>query len=395
MASFKERNGKVQITITHGKKFDGTPQRYYREVENTTKKQLKIEEAIFLADIMAGKVVTADTTTLDALYKNYLLHNGGMESELKISTAKRYESLYKNQIQKSFGSRRINAITRVNVRDWVKNLSEKGVNKKTQGKLSPKTIKNALSFLSTLYRYAIYDLELVDKNPCDHVRVPKATKKYKVQKDFYKEDEVKELIALLSDELDTKNGTTHATIILLILFTGIRAGEAMGLKWTDIDFENNTLKIERERLSVVDVGVVEDTPKTADSIRTVSFPQFISDILRRLKSLQKEQKALLGEDYHDSGYVAVNVNGKPHHPNNTYRWFKRFLERNNLKPATIHDLRHTHTAMLSSLGVEIFDVSRRLGHSNTRITQEVYEYLFKDADHSVSQKLDGFYEQLK
>ena len=65
-----------------------------------------------------------------------------------------------------------------------------------------------------------------------------------------------------------------------------------------------------------------------------------------------------------------------------------------LKHTTVHDLRHSHAAMLSRLDVKIIDVSKRLGHTNTRITQEVYEYLFKDIDSSVSEKLDDYYKNV-
>ena len=91
-----------------------------------------------------------------------------------------------------------------------------------------------------------------------------------------------------------------------------------------------------------------------------------------------------------SGYVAVLENGKPQNPRSTYTWFKRFQERHGFRSCSVHDLRHTYAAMLSRLGVKIIDVSRRLGHSNTRITQKVYEYLFQSVDDRISDELDHY-----
>lgn len=396
MASYKFRgNGKVQITITRGKRYDGKPNRYRREVNYVSDKQLEEEAALFLADIIGGRVTASDSSSIDQLYNDFIRNNGGINAELKTSTAKRYKILYNNQIKGKLGHRKISKVTKIDIRDWVKDLSENGKNKRTNKPLAPKTVKNALSLLSSMYNYARDDLEIVEKNPCDHVKVPKASKKYKIQKDFYNERELIDLITLLHHEMEDDRCITHATIVLLILFTGIRAGEAMGLRWEDINMDNKTMQIRRERLCVHEIGVIEDTPKTNESIRDISIPSHVVDMLKSLRAYQGRCGATMGDEYHDSGYVATTVTGSPQHPNNTYRWYKRFLKRYNLKDATLHDLRHTHVAMLSSMGVKIIDVSKRLGHTNTRITQEVYEYLFKNVDDTISNQLDDYLSKLK
>ena len=66
-----------------------------------------------------------------------------------------------------------------------------------------------------------------------------------------------------------------------------------------------------------------------------------------------------------------------------------------MRDVSIHDLRHTHAAMLSGLGFKILDVSKRMGHSNTRVTQEVYEYLFRDLDNSISDTLENYFEEIQ
>jgi len=390
MASFKFRgNGKVQITITRGKRYDGTPCRYHKEVTYISDKQLNEEAALFLAEIVSGKVTAGDATTLDVLYNNYIQR---ASSELKMSTAARYKTLYKNQIKDHLGQRRINSITRVDIKDWVKNLSTNARNHRTGKPLAPKTIQNALSLLSTLYTYAIEDLDIVDKNPCDHIKVPKAKKKYKIKHDFYKDHEVADLILCLLGEAES--APTHVTALLLFLFTGMRTGEVMGLRWEDIDMSHGLIKIERERMVLPGMGIVEDTPKTDESERLITLPTFMVDLLQKLRSYQIDCKNKLGNEYHESGYVITAPTGNPSYPRNSYDWFKRFQVRYGLKPSTIHDLRHTHAAMLSSIGVQIADVSKRLGHSNTRITQEVYEYYFTDSDNGISDKLSDYFKNV-
>ena len=96
MASFKHMpNGKVKITITHGKTFDGKPKKYYKTVPYTTDRQLDLDAAMFLSEIINGEVNKASSTTVNALFKDFT----DSHKELKASTVARYKSLYNNQIQ--------------------------------------------------------------------------------------------------------------------------------------------------------------------------------------------------------------------------------------------------------------------------------------------------------
>ena len=393
MASFKFRsNGKVQITITHGTKFDGTPKRFYREVPYTTDRQLQIDAALFLADVVNGVASISCSSTIDTLFKSFIKEHT-VDVGLKGATSGRYEQLYNNQIAKYFSSRQINKITRSNVREWVKHISKHG-HAKTGGPLKPKTVKNALSLLSSMFNYAIFDLEIIDKNPCEKIRIPKSDVPAKSDKDFYSEQELISLFLLLLEKRKDPRSITHATVIFLILFTGMRTGEVMGLRWEDVNFEENKLYIYEERIYVANVGILTDSPKTPHSIREISFPAFLGDMLKDLKAHQQHYQELLGEEYQNTGFVAVIDAGTPQHPRNTYKWFKRFLKANNLKDTTVHDLRHTHVAILSRLGIKIIDASKRLGHANTRITQETYDYLFNDIDDDISNELDTYYKKI-
>lgn len=400
MANFRFRdNGKVQITITYGKKLNGKPKQYYRDVNYKSDKQLKIDAALFLAEIVNGTARLSESSTVETLFKHFI--NDYCPNELlSEATVSRYKTLYENQVATYFGNRQLNKITKADIRNWVRYLLANG--RKDGGQLSRKTVKNALSMMSSMYKFAISELDLTTSNPCDLVKVPKTIeisgKKIKAkdskQKEFYSEKEIIKLLEILQDELKNPDDITNATIIFLILFTGMRTGEVMGLKWDDVDFENKAIKIERERI-YTSSGVIEKEPKTEMSERAISVPDFIIELLISLKSFQTKNKEILGDDYLDTDYVAVTLNGSPQHPRNTYKYFRRLQEKHNLKSATVHDLRHTHAAMLSRLGVQIIDISKRLGHSNTRITQEVYEYLFKDIDSTVSNELENYYKSIK
>ena len=212
---------------------------------------------------------------------------------------------------------------------------------------------------------------------------------------YYNREEVKHLLSLLLAELKKPRSITHATLLHLVLFTGMRNGEIMGLKWSDVDFVNNTISIQRERLYVSTVGIVTDTPKSENSIRKISVPVFVMEMLNDLRDFQDDLKEKMGQEYQESGYIAVTVTGSPQHPRNLYKWFTYFQAKHGLKKATIHDLRHTHAAMLSDRGTKIIDISKRLGHANTRITAETYEYLFNNVDDQISNELNNYYSKNK
>ena len=388
MASFKHLdNGNVQITITHGKRFDGTPNRFYRTVKFTSQKQLEVDAALFLADVINGDATLANSATVKAVFNDFLK----CRTELGQTTLSRYKLLFDHQIGPYLGARKLNTITRSDVRGWVATIKEKG-NKRTGGPLAPKTVKNALSLLSTIFNHAIYDLEIVEKNPCTRIKIPDTAKASTVT-EFYTEDEVAELLRLLSEKLNDPRSCTHATLLFLILFTGMRTGEVMGLKWKNVDFDKKQITIEAERLYTSESGVVDGTTKTESSKRTISVPDFVMDMLAKLKRHQDFVMEVEGSNFTYTDYVAITATGEPQHPRNMYKWFKKFQKANGLKDATVHDLRHTHAAMLSRMGVKIIDISKRLGHSNTRITQEVYEYLFKDMDDDISKGLNDYYKK--
>jgi integrase len=367
----KRKSGKVQITVTDGKKYDGSPKRFYRTVDYRGKRQLERDVADFENEIRAGEKPQGSVETVDQIYKMFMI-----DGVRKASTVYRYDNLMRNQISPAFGSRKITTITRAEIKQWAHDLLKE---------LSPKSTRHAVSLLSSIFKYAEYELELIDKNPCEHIRLPKPAKK----DNLYTEAETIRLMDCLSKEENLQ----HVTVIYMLLFTGMRIGEVYGLKWEDINWEWKSATIKRERIGVGGKDIT-DTPKTETSLRTISVPPFVLDMLRDLKSTCERNKEIAGSDYHDSGFVIQNAYGEPARTRGTYDWFKRFLRRHGLRDITLHDLRHTHAAMLSRMGVDIIDVSHRLGHANTRITQETYEYLFRSVDTDIADKLENFYENM-
>lgn len=192
------------------------------------------------------------------------------------------------------------------------------------------------------------------------------------------------LIDCLEDE-----PTVYKTLVTLIIHTGMRRGEALGLTWKDVDFDRGTLDINKERIYIRNTGTVEDTPKNDTSKRVIAIPSQALAALKEYKAEQIQEFMKLGNKWTENAYIFTSWNGTPLHPDTPTKWFTAFLKRHDLPPIHLHSLRHTNASMLIANGVDIKTVSKRLGHSNTQTTGVIYSHAIRKADEIASEKLES------
>ena len=167
-------------------------------------------------------------------------------------------------------------------------------------------------------------------------------------------------------------GTPLETPLIIEVFTGLRKGELLALKWEDVNFEKKTISVERN-LICVNAQTIFTTTKTESGERTIAIPDSLIDYLHRHRIRQLRQKLKIGKDYHDGGLINCRDNGDPINPNTFSVAFLDFLKRNNLKRIRFHDLRHTHaTLLLVEYNTNNKAVSDRLGHSKVQTTMDFY-----------------------
>jgi integrase len=180
-------------------------------------------------------------------------------------------------------------------------------------------------------------------------------------------------------ELQTFLGSVKETRLyplwLTLATTGMRRGEALGLRREDVDFEASRLSVRQNRTSVgyeVKVG----TPKS-DKARNVSLDPAT---LAALKAFGRQQEAERrwwkrdGAPYVDSGYLFVKENGEAYHPDYISKVFEAAVRRSKQPRIRFHDLRHTYATLALSAGVHVKIVSERLGHANVQITLDTYSH---------------------
>lgn len=223
-----------------------------------------------------------------------------------------------------------------------------------------------------------YRMKEIKENLCDFVKSPK--KEASSIADVYTREEILQLFELLEDK--------HFELpILLIVLLGLRKGEAYGLTWDDIDFDNNTVKI--EQISIyLDGSLIFKSPKTTDSKRLLSAPIELMNKLKKEKLKQNELK-LQGVLENKYNLVCLNKELKPYKNDDLNRYYRKFCKENNFRQLRIHDLRHTNATLLLLSGTDMKTVSGRLGHTDIKITMNKYSHVLEEMDRKASENLSN------
>lgn len=161
---------------------------------------------------------------------------------------------------------------------------------------------------------------------------------------------------------------------VVLLSTGVRRGETIGLPWQDVDFETARAAI-RQTLVTVGYEVVIVEPKTSRSKRVVALDLETVAILKAHRRAQMEERLMRGAAWHESGMVFVRADGSPLHPDRVTKLFEGLVERSSLPRIRLHDTRHTHATLALRAGVHPKVVSDRLGHSSTTVTLDTYSHV--------------------
>lgn len=248
--------------------------------------------------------------------------------------------------------------------------------------LAAKTVLHHHRLISSMLSTAV-EWGILFSNPCDRTKPPKVERK---EPKYL--DEIQ--AATLLDLLETED-TEYKTIIRLLLFTGLRRGELLGLEWSDIDFEKATLRVCRSSLYLPDRGIFEDDTKNATSNRIIKLSQTAVNDMKSYKLYQMEHSFKIGDQWKGSQKIFTTAEGKPLHPDTLSRWFSNFIKAHSdvLPSVTIHSLRHTNATLQIAGGVPLTTVAKRLGHADTVTTSRIYAHAIKSADEAAAETLEN------
>ena len=178
--------------------------------------------------------------------------------------------------------------------------------------------------------------------------------------------------------------------ILLGLFCGLRKGEIMGLKFSDFDFEENTVVIERQlgykaeiekgSWKLLDQVIIEKDPKTPNSFRKLRVPKIIMREVKKRQELINKYKSYLCDEFIDNDFISCQENGLPRGLGSINNYLNKLCQRSSLPKITAHALRHMCATILAEQGVPLEKISGLLGHSSIHTTYEYYCEVMDDKE---------------
>ncbi len=398
MANLQERRDKsgklvsYSIRVHRGRGADGKQLKPWTATfevsptwtEKSARKKAEAFAATFEKECKEG--TASDSRLKFEEYANYVI---GLKEQngVKHSTIVRYKEL-STRIFPAIGHIKLRELRTDQLNSLYLSLAKPGQNKRTGGGLSAKTIVEHHRLISTILDQACKE-QLIPFNPASRATLPKVSKK---EANYFQPEEVaairealeKEQIEVEQAEEDKpgskKNIIKWRTITELLIMTGARRGEILGLKWSAVDFEANRLHICNNILYSPDRGIYEDTPKTEQSNRYISVPAETMRLLRQYQMWQNAERLRLGEYYNYQGFVFSQDNGQPMHPDSVTDWLAKFSKKYNLPHINPHAFRHTMASTLYFNGMDSVSISKRLGHAQVSTTANIYAHVMEAAD---------------
>ena len=271
-------------------------------------------------------------------------------------TAERYESDIRLHITPAIGHVQLSKLAPSDVQHLEASLLESGK--------SPRSVQHLHAVLRESLKHAMR-WGLIYRNVVEGVDPPRPRRK-EIQPPSA--DGVWDILGLAKD-------TPYATVFQFLAFTGCRRGEALGLRWSDVDFDNGIASIVQTLQRLKGQGLVVQPPKSAKSRRAIALDADTINLLREHRGRQLLSQVEMEEVYEDHGLVFPGPFGGPLDPSVLTRNFEKLVKKAGLVGVRLHDLRHFHATMLLQEGTNPKVVQERLGHSSFAITMDTYSHV--------------------
>ena len=293
---------------------------------------------------------------------------------LKEVTAYTYESSYRKNIKPVFGNTRLKDLTTARITEF---LLELGKTKQ------PQTVRKNKIILHSILNYAVSQ-KFIKENPClGTVWKRDVETDMSERENYLKKDEAVKLMQIVEPY------STFNTIIKLLLLTGLRSGEVLGLTWDKVDFENKTIFVDKT-LTYVKGKYFLSTPKTPMSLRKIAIDDKAVEMLKKHKAEQDKLKAIVGDAWLQPNAVFTSATGHYYDRCLLNTQFRRFFKKHpELHRVSIHGLRHTHASLLILAGENLDAISKHLGHASADITSRVYAHLMAEVRVRITQTISN------
>ncbi|CZR95382.1 MULTISPECIES: site-specific integrase [Clostridioides] len=361
-AFIRKRNEKFHVYVEYVEEETGKKKQKsygsYEKKKDAEKHLIEIKSTINNNKFVAPR----DITLVERCYK----YIDEKKDNFSPYTLRNRQSIIRNQIKPFFEDTKLIDIT--------PNLLQTYVNK-IYKKYSLNSAKNSIGFLNALLHEA-YRLREIQEDISKFVITP--SKKNTSVTNFYTKEEAQLL-------LEKCLGTNLAIPIYLMLTLGLRFGEAVAVRWCDVELDEGIINI-KQTMIYVRGEVTFKSPKTEKSKRRLTAPIELINLLKEEKIRQNKLK-LQGILKNELDLICLNKNFRLWKQQTFFKPFKKLLENNNLRYIKLHELRHTNATLMLLSGTNIKTISERLGHTDIKITMNRYSHVLEEMDREASENL--------
>ena len=340
-----------------------------------TRKEAQVRLTALLGELQGGTFVAPSKMTVAEYLRRWLTESAA--PRLSGRSLERTRCIVERHLVPELGGCRLCDLRPLHIQSYL-SAARKSGRKNGRGGLAGATLLKHFEVLHSALGQAVR-WELIARNPASAVDRPRIETRPGQAIRALSGEEVAALLAAAT-------GDRLYTPILVAVTTGLRRGELLALRWSDLDLERATLSVNRA-LEETGSGVTFKSPKTARSRRTIPLAQTTVRALRDHHRAQAALKLKTGPAYADQDLVFATLLGTPWSPSDFSRSFRTFKARHGYD-FRFHDLRHTHASLLLALGVHVKVVQERLGHASVTMTMDTYSHLLPGVQEAAVERFD-------
>ncbi|MDR2832752.1 MAG: site-specific integrase, partial [Streptococcaceae bacterium] len=358
-----------------------TGRKVVTDITGKTKKEVTLKLEKKKQALINGTHEKTKKRTFDDVYQSWLKTR---EREVTSNTLQTYKGQYKRQIAPHIARHDITKMKPIAIQAMLDN----GVD--VIG-WSSSALTQIYAVLKGVCEYALRT-GAITSNPMNNVIKPRVRKR-KVKNDvkFFDETQVKTILNHAKNNQVTYDDILLYTLVRVMLFSGMRIGEVLALKWSDIDFNESTIDVNKTWSTGKDrKEILNDTTKTVNGLRIISI-HGDDETISTLKRLRLHQKELFMKHRNKSEFIFARLDATSPCTRSTWRGrLNNLYKRCNVPEYSSHALRHTHASLLFASGADIKYISERLGHASINITMDRYTHLLKTQKENVQGQLVEF-----
>ena len=351
---------------------DGKRRRETRTVHGTWQ-EAQAAWAKRQGEIDAGQATEPSRITLAELAERWLQDVAAIR--VQASTMASYEPLLRRHVIPDLGPMKIGKVRSQDLQRYYGRLLKEGRADGKPGGLSPRSVRAIHGLLREIFGQAVR-WGMLPVNPADFADPPEDTAG---EMRFWTAEEAGRFLAAI-------DGHRLWALWLLAIVTGLRQGELLGLRWTDVDLETGALAVRQAMKR--GKGEKYGPPKSKQSRRVISLAQDAVGALRAHAILQKRERLMAGPKWRDAGLVFTTQRGTALSPRNVLRSHVALCKKADVPAIRFHDLRHTHATILFGEGADAKTVQTRLGHHTASFTLQKYVHALRPKEEEAARRVE-------